>query len=157
MDDVDVDGCRLRVTSTGRGPAVLLIHGSAAAVWGEVIDRLAVDHQVISYDRRSYGGSIAEPLADTRRHTDDAAAVLERHAGGPAIVVGWSIGGVIGLDLAVRRPDLVVGVVVIEAPLFAKRRPRPDMVRGIVAAKLAARRSDPRAGAVHFLNWALKR
>lgn len=157
MDDVVVDGCRLRVTSSGDGPAVLLIHGTAAALWGEVVDRLAVDRQVIEYDRRSFGGSVAEPLADIRRHTDDAVAVLERRARGPAIVVGWSIGGVIALDLAARRPDLVAGVVVIEAPLFAKRRPRPDQVLGIVAAKLAARRGDQRAGAVHFLNWALQR
>lgn len=158
MDDVVVDGCRLRVTATGRGPAVLLIHGSAAALWGQVADRLALDRQVIEYDRRSFGGSVAEPLADLRRHTRDAAAVLEqRGASGPAIVIGWSIGGVIALDLAMARPDLVAGVVVIEAPLFAKRRPRLDMVLGIARAKLATRRGDPQSGALHFLNWALQR
>jgi non-heme chloroperoxidase len=155
--DVDVDGCVLRVGITGDGPTVLLIHGTAAALWGEVIERLALDHRVVEYDRRSFGGSVAEPLADTRRHTRDAAVLLERLASGPAVVVGWSMGGVIALDLVCCRPELVSGVVVIEAPLFAKRRPRPDQVAGVIRAKLAAARGDSRAGATHFLNWALQR
>jgi pimeloyl-ACP methyl ester carboxylesterase len=89
MDDVVVDGCRLRVTSTGRGPAVLLIHGTAASLWGQVVERLVVDHEVIEYDRRSFGGSVAEPLADTRRHTHDAAEVLQRRACGPGTSGCW--------------------------------------------------------------------
>jgi valacyclovir hydrolase len=142
---------------SGKGSTVLLIHGTAASLWGDVVERLAADHQVIEYDRRSFGSSVAKPPEDLRRHTRDAAALLEKLAPGPAIVVGWSIGGVVALDLASTRPELVTGVVVVEAPLFAKRRPRPTQVLSILRAKIAQRRGDPRAGAEHFLHWALQR
>src|SRR4051812_29686021 len=120
---------------SGDGSPVLLIHGTAAAVWGEVPERLAAaGHQVIDYDRRGFGASAGEPGAALRDHVADAAALLE---GRPARVVGWSIGGVIGLELAVAHPELVRGLVIVDAPLHAKRHPRPRMLAAIARAQLA--------------------
>ena len=157
MAVLEVDGCRLHVQEAGQGPGVLLVHGTAANLWGELPGLLAADHRVVSYDRRSFGHSSNPPLASLRRHTQDAARILECGTGGPSVVVGWSIGGVIALDLAATRPELVTAVVVIEAPLFAKRRPRPDQLRGIVGAKFQDARGRQREGAERFLRWALQR
>jgi pimeloyl-ACP methyl ester carboxylesterase len=48
---------------------------------------------------------------------EDAIAVLERAAGGPAIVVGHSLGGVTAAALAQQRPDLVRAMVLEDPPL----------------------------------------
>lgn len=152
-----IDGCTLHTEGSGSGPGVLLVHGSAANLWGDLPGMLTSAHRVVSYDRRSFGHSANAPLANLRRHTLDAAGVLESSTGGPSIVVGWSFGGLIALDLAATRPDLVRGLVIIETPLFIKYRPGLDLVRGAVAAKFQAARGRPREGADRFLRWALQR
>src|SRR4051812_9692933 len=110
MDPVVVDGCHFDITENGHGPLVLLIHGTAANLWGEVPSLLAHDHRVLTYDRRSFGRSAAPLVASLRRHTQDAAQLLELSGERPATVVGWSVGGLIALDLAATRPDLVTAV-----------------------------------------------
>ncbi|GAB3881275.1 alpha/beta fold hydrolase [Terrabacter terrigena] len=157
MDPLEIDGCRVQVTDAGQGPLVLLIHGTAANLWGAVPQILAHNHRVLSYDRRSFGLSAAPPVTSLRRHTDDAASLLERLGGRPATVVGWSAGGLIALDLAATRPDLVGAVVILEAPLSAKTHPRPELLAGVFRAKFSAARGRDRQGAEYFLRWALIR
>jgi pimeloyl-[acyl-carrier protein] methyl ester esterase len=70
-------------------------------------------------------------------------------------VVGWSVGGLIALDVAATRPELVQAVVILEAPRFAKTHPRPELLGGILRAKLSAAKGHHRQGAEHFLRWAL--
>jgi pimeloyl-ACP methyl ester carboxylesterase len=135
-------------------PPVLLVHGTAAALWGELPARLAARHRVLDYDRRGYGGSDGPPPASLTEHTADAVALLDRIAVRRVVVVGWSVGGIVALDLAVRFPDRVLGLVLVEPPLHAKRHPTPRMLRGVLGGVLHGRR-DPRAGADRFLRWAL--
>jgi len=74
---------------------------------------------LLAPDRPGYGGS--EPPAAGNWSTvgaaaDDIAALLDRAAGGPFGVAGWSAGGRVALALAARRPDLVDRVVVLATP-----------------------------------------
>jgi pimeloyl-ACP methyl ester carboxylesterase len=147
----------LHGTAHGRGPTVLLIHGTAPAIWGDLPAALAAEHRVVAYHRRSFGASPGEPpRGGLSTHADDAAAMIEA-VGAPAIVVGWSIGGVIALELAARHPKLVERLVLLEPPLHGKRHPRPAMVSAILRATLLGRIGRHRAGAHAFLRWALGR
>jgi pimeloyl-ACP methyl ester carboxylesterase len=139
----------------GTGASVVLIHGTAASTWGDLPDRLD-GHRVIAYDRRGFGASPGEPGASLTAHATDAAELLTSLDAAPAIVVGWSIGGVIALELAASRPELVRGLVIVEAPLHAKRHPRPRMVAAIVGAQLLGRAGRPERGARRFLDWACR-
>ena len=134
-------------------PPILLIHGTAPAAWGELPERLGSRHRVAAYDRRGFMASPHAPVADLRRHAEDARELLS----GPTIVVGWSIGGVIALELAVRWPELVGGLVLLEPPLRIKRHPTVGMVRAILGAKARAAVGRPEAGGERFLAWALSR
>jgi pimeloyl-ACP methyl ester carboxylesterase len=157
MGTVHVDGVDLDYEERGAGPPVLLIHGTAARLWGDVPGELATSARVIDYDRRSFGASVHPPVTDLTRHRDDAAALLDALGATPAVVVGWSIGGVIALALALSRPDLVRALVLIEPPLHAKRRPTAAMLRAIVTAQLLGRLGRSEAGAGAFLRWAAGR
>src|SRR3954471_13924008 len=120
MADLLCGATSLRYRQTGTGaPAVLLIHGTAAALWGDLPARLAARHRVVDYDRRGYDGSSGPAPSSLAAHTDDAAAPLARLDLAPAVVVGWSVGGIIALDLAVRYPARVAGLVLLEPPLHA--------------------------------------
>jgi pimeloyl-ACP methyl ester carboxylesterase len=80
----------------------------------KLLRRLA-DLDVTRYDRRGYGASRGAGLHHTiSGHVEDLLAVIGDE---PATVVGHSLGGVLALAAAARRPDLVRSVGVYEAPL----------------------------------------
>jgi pimeloyl-ACP methyl ester carboxylesterase len=72
---------------------------------------------VIAYDRRGCSRSERpEPYERTRvaDHADDAAALLDALDAAPAVVIGRSYGGTVAMDLALRYPDRVRGLAVLE-------------------------------------------
>lgn len=157
--EVAVPGARLAATISGVGePAALLIHGTSPAAWGDLPARLSGSCRVVAYDRRAFMDSTGAAGGGLTQHAEDAAAVIDTLGLARAIVVGWSIGGVIALELALRRGGLVAGLVLLEPPFLAKRHPSVRMVRAIMGAKLrSALLRSPDAGAERFLGWALWR
>jgi 2-succinyl-6-hydroxy-2,4-cyclohexadiene-1-carboxylate synthase len=99
------------VDGRASGPAVVLVHGftQTLAVWEPVARALATDARVVRVDLPGHGGSAAERLA----FADAAGAIGD--AGGPAVYVGYSLGGRLCLRLALDRPDLVQGLVLVGA------------------------------------------
>jgi pimeloyl-ACP methyl ester carboxylesterase len=95
---------------------VVLVHGSLdrSTAFLRVARELS-DLRVIRYDRRGYGKSLAAGAAPSLDvQIDDLASVVGDE---PAIVVGHSLGGVIALAFASRRPERATAVVAYEAPM----------------------------------------
>lgn len=110
---------RLYYDEDGSGVPILLIHGttSDADIWGLAKAELAHLGRVIAYDRRGCTRSERpEPYLTTSysEHADDAAALLAALDAVPAVVVGRSYGGGVALDLAVRYPERVRALVLLE-------------------------------------------
>jgi pimeloyl-ACP methyl ester carboxylesterase len=129
------------------GPTVVLVHGSMdrATSFAKAARRLA-DLHVVRFDRRGYGRSVGVPaVADVAVH---AADVLDVAGGRPAVVVGHSIGGVIALVAAERRPDLVRAVGAFEAPMPWEPWWPPVTAGG---SALAAAVADPAGAAEVFM------
>jgi pimeloyl-ACP methyl ester carboxylesterase len=109
---VRVNGTELYYEVHGRGTPVLCVPGGFGdgAAWETVAGLLADDHAVISYDRRGHSRS-PRPADWTSTSMDeqaaDAAGLLESLDLGPAVVYAHSLGGGIGLTLALRRPELL--------------------------------------------------
>lgn len=120
---IDVDGARLHVESRGTGATLMLVGSPmGASSFAPLAELLADDHTVITLDPRGIGRSmLSGPAAESTPEirASDLAAVLDRLADGPAIVVGSSGGSVSGLALASLRPDLVDTLVAHEPPLAA--------------------------------------
>lgn len=156
MPSVHIDGVDLYYEDRGQGQAILLIHGNGATaeLWGQTADELARTNRVITYDRRGFGRSEHPPVKDFRRHTDDSAALLRELQAAPARVVGWSGGGIVALDLAVRHPQLIASLVLEEPPLHAKRHMSLLMARTMIKAQLLRRVRNDAAGAEVFFRWA---
>ncbi|WP_231974552.1 alpha/beta fold hydrolase [Pseudonocardia sp. HH130630-07] len=120
----DGTGLHCEVFGAGRddAPPLLLVQGgvSEAGATRQLADRLAQRFRVISYDRRGLSRSDARvPPAGISlwRHAADAAAVVTAVAARPAVVLGSSIGALIGLHLAVAHPDVVSTVIAHEPPM----------------------------------------
>ncbi|MBI2710068.1 MAG: alpha/beta hydrolase [Actinobacteria bacterium] len=102
-------------STTGSGPRVVLVHGAMdrASGFARCLRHLR-DLEVVRYDRRGYGRSLAAGPAPLDGHVGDLLAVLD---GRPATVVGHSFGGLIALAAAVRCPRLVASVGAYEPPV----------------------------------------
>ncbi len=98
----------------GEGDPVLLIAGIASdgASWGPLVPLLR-GRQVITIDNRGSGRSKVEGPIEIFEIADDCAALLEHLGLGAVDVVGHSLGGMIGLLLAVRHPQKVKRLVTL--------------------------------------------
>jgi pimeloyl-ACP methyl ester carboxylesterase len=117
------------------GPPLLVLHGGSARwqSYRTLLEPLARQWHVYAPDLRGHGASSWTP----RRYRlwDYAADIiwlLERVIGEPAAIVGHSLGAEVAVIVAAERPDLVMGVVAIDAPLSvdeARRTLVPDRGR----------------------------
>lgn len=117
------DGTRIGYLTTGRGPAVVVLHGAmqTAGSQRELADALADRFRVVLPDRRGRGSSaprppVTDPAAEVSRDVEDVAAVVR--ATGAQVLVGVSSGAVLAL-LAARAVPAVRAVVAFEPPLLA--------------------------------------
>lgn len=139
MDTDRSDGSDLYYEETGEGVPILLIHpsGATTSTWGSVIDELSRIGRVIAYDRRGYARTGGPPPRSISTHTWDAGALLELLRAPPAVVVGTSAGAIIAIDLAVRRPDLVLAVVAHEGP-WRFTRNLPSAAQAVALARIGS-------------------
>jgi pimeloyl-ACP methyl ester carboxylesterase len=104
-----VNGIRLFYAVFGRGSPVLLLHGGLAnsKYWGYVVPILVGAHsQVVVIDSRGHGRSTrdGEPYSYDLMAAD-VIAVLDYLKLRKVDLVGWSDGGIIGLDIAMHHPE----------------------------------------------------
>jgi pimeloyl-ACP methyl ester carboxylesterase len=104
----------IRYLAAGSGPPLVLVHGlgGAAANWRLVAPALAEERRVIVPELPGHGGSGPLPAAPTLDpYAEAVLAVLEHEDALPAPWVGHSLGGLVALRAAVRRPGAVSGIV----------------------------------------------
>jgi pimeloyl-ACP methyl ester carboxylesterase len=109
---------RVRYLVAGAGPPVALVHGlgGAASNWRLIAPALAGEHRVIVPELPGHGGSETLPAAPTLDpFAECVLAVLEAEDALPAAWIGHSLGGIVGLRAAARRPEAVTGVVLAAA------------------------------------------
>jgi len=111
-------GTELRYLASGSGPPLVLVHGlgGCAANWRAIAPAFAPERRVIVPELPGHGGS--EPLPGVSSLDPFAEAVLtvlEAEDALPAPWVGHSLGGLVGLRAAVRRPEAVTGIVLAAA------------------------------------------
>ena len=97
---------------------VLLVHGlgSSTEDWAPQVEALSAQFRVVTYDVRGHGqtskpaGSYSVP-----QFAGDAASLIEALGLGAVHLVGLSMGGMIGFQLAADRPDLVRSLVIVNS------------------------------------------
>jgi len=135
VPDADVNGIRLYYEEHGQGGPIVCIHGggSSALMWAGAVERLAELGRVITYDRRGCGRSARpEPYATSvAQQADDAAALIALLEAAPAVVIGRSYGGAVAVDLALRYPDRVLALALLEGDALGLSPAARDWTRGI--------------------------
>lgn len=130
----------------GEGPPLVILHGLFGSLqnWHSMAERLSADYRVFACDLRNHGDSPWAPTMDFTEMADDLEALLEEHGLSPATILGHSVGGKTAMLTALRHPDLVETLVVVDiAPVRYEER-FLDYVRTMQAVDLTGitRRSE---------------
>ena len=132
-DYAEVNGLEMYYEIHGTGQPLILLHGGVGAIemFGEVLPLLAQGRQVIAVDLQAHGrtADIDRPLSFELMADDIAALVwhlgLER-----ADVMGYSLGGGVALQTAIRHPEVVRKLVLVSTP-FERDGWYPEVLAGM--------------------------
>lgn len=112
------DDCQLHYEEYGHGEPLVLVHGlgSSTLDWEYQIPVLAAHYRVIALDVRGHGRS-AKPVErySIAGFAEDVAALIEHLKLGPVHLVGISMGGMIGFQLGVDRPELLKSLTIVNS------------------------------------------
>ncbi|NJL00520.1 MAG: alpha/beta hydrolase [Spirulinaceae cyanobacterium SM2_1_0] len=139
---------RLHVEVRGRGFPLLCLHGhpGSAAALRVFTDYLATRAQTLAPDLRGYGRSrCRQPFAMTA-HLDDLQELLARYQIQRCLVLGWSLGGILAMELALRQPQLVSGLVLIGTAARPRSAHPPVTAGDLVCTGIAALLNQLRPG-----------
>lgn len=89
--------------------------GTDLRLWDRMVAELPGGFDVVRYDKRGHGLSDAPaPPYSIEDHADDLAGLLDGLGIGKAVICGISVGGMIAMSLALRRPERVQGLVLMD-------------------------------------------
>ncbi len=140
----DVNGINLYYEIHGTGRPLILLHGGLmmGEMFGPVIPLLAQRHQVITVDLQGHGrtADIERPI-DVRLMADDIAALIDHLGVERPDLVGYSLGGGVALQTAVKYPAKIRRLVVVSANI------RRDAIPG----EMLAQQGQVGAAAAEFM------
>lgn len=114
-----VNGLHMYYEVHGSGAPVVLLHGAFMTIpinWGGWIDELSKTRKVIAIEMQGHGRTADIPREPTSANlADDVAALLEYLKLPRADLIGYSMGGRVAMEVAIRHPDRVRRVVVMSS------------------------------------------
>jgi len=153
LSTATVNGVSLAYRERGSGDPVVFVHGSGSDLrtWEGQMAAIGARHRAVAYSRRH-----ARPNADIEvgaddqmlPHADDLAGFLAAVDAPAAHLVGHSWGGFVALITAIRHPERVRSLVLMEPPvlsLFVGTPPRPAEI-----LKLLLRRPSTAFAIIRF-------
>ncbi|MGH7427591.1 MAG: alpha/beta fold hydrolase, partial [Candidatus Methylomirabilaceae bacterium] len=125
----DVNGIKLYYELHGSGRPLILLHGGLGAIemFGPNLPALALGRQVIAVDLHGHGrtADIDRPLS-VALMADDIAALIKHLRLERPDIMGYSLGGGVALQTAIRHPEVVGRLVVVSTP-FRRNGYYPDI------------------------------
>ena len=130
MSYAEVNGINLYYRTHGTGRPLILLHGGlmSGEMFEPILPILAEQHQVITVDLQGHGrtADVDRPV-DVRLMAEDIAALIEHLGLDRPDVVGYSLGGGVALQLAIKHPAMV-GRLVSASANIRRRAIYPEML-----------------------------
>jgi pimeloyl-ACP methyl ester carboxylesterase len=140
----DVNGINLYYETHGAGRPLVLLHGGLGSgeMFGPAMALLAEHHQVIAPDLQGHGrtADIDRPI-DIQLMADDIAALIDHLGLDKPDVVGYSLGGGVALQVALKYADKIRRLVAVSA----------NISRGAIPAEMLAQQGQVSGAAAEFM------
>lgn len=133
MPDVKANGLKIHYVEEGSGEAVVFVHGLVMdhTMYAAQFEDLPDQFRCIALDLRGHGRTECPPGPWSMQDSvDDVIAFIEATGAAPCHFVGMSWGGMIGVRVAVQRPELVRSLVLIDTSVDAEGPDQLAMERG---------------------------
>ncbi len=131
MPDIDINGARLHYEIDGSGTeTILFCHGLlfSSRMFDEQVDALKDRYRCVRFDFRGQGESeVTDSGYDMDSLAADAVSLIEKLELGPVHLVGFSMGGFVGQRVALKRPELLRSLTLINTSAereSGRKRPR---------------------------------
>lgn len=120
----------------GKGPPIIILHGlfGSSQNWHSMAERLADRYRVFACDLRNHGAS---PWADSMTYpemADDLETLIDENGLSSATVLGHSVGGKTAMLVALRHPDLIEELIVVDIAPVSYQEPFMDYIRAMQEA-----------------------
>lgn len=105
----------LNVHVQGKGFPILCLHGHPGSGLSMSVftQHLSRRFQTLAPDLRGYGNSRTQINFDMNDHLKDLEALINRFEIERCLILGWSLGGILAMELALKLPERVSGLVLI--------------------------------------------
>ena len=159
-----IDGREVNYCELGEGPVILWIHGLGASwqSWLENMPEFLEDHRVVAMDLPGFGFSeMPDGEISIENYASWTCRLLDALEIDAASVVGNSMGGFVGAELAIKAPERVQRLAVISPAIFwqDRRRAQPLLqlarLSDAIVARARARVTDDVATRPRLRAWAL--
>jgi pimeloyl-ACP methyl ester carboxylesterase len=106
----DVRGIKLYTEEYGKGKPLLLLHGNGGSIssMASIIPYFSKRYRTIAVDSRAHGKSIdTGDSLSFEMMADDVSGLLDQMKIDSSYIIGWSDGGIVALEVALRHPEKV--------------------------------------------------
>jgi pimeloyl-ACP methyl ester carboxylesterase len=134
-----VNGLNMYYEIRGAGAPLVLLHGGGSTIdtsFGNILESLAKNRQVIAFEQQGHGHTAdADRPFSFEESADDTVALLRYLKIDRADFIGYSNGGTIALQIAIRHPEVVRKIVVMSG-MFKRDGANPEFWEQFKQAKL---------------------
>lgn len=104
----------LSIERRGQGMPILCLHGhpGTGRCMAVFTEDLSSSFQTIAPDLRGYGHSHAKGPFAMEQHLEDLSQLLYK-MDAPCLILGWSLGGILAMELALKHPTQVAGLILV--------------------------------------------
>jgi len=115
VSQVSPQAVKLNVHVQGEGFPILCLHGhpGSGSSMSVFTKPLSQRFQTLAPDLRGYGNSRTQLDFNMTDHLIDLEALLESFQIDQCLVLGWSLGGILAMELALRQPQRVSGLILV--------------------------------------------
>ena len=131
----NVNGLKMYYEIHGKGQPLVLLHGGLGVIgmFEQLLPSLAENRQIVAVELQGHGhtGDIDRPLS-FEQMADDVAALIKHLGFEKADILGYSLGGGVALQTAIRHPEVVRKLAVVSAT-FKRDGWYPEVLAGMAS------------------------
>ena len=122
----------------GEGPPMLILHGLFGSCdnWMTQARMLGAHFTVHTVDLRNHGLSPHDPVHSYAAMTDDVVELIREKTGHPVTLIGHSMGGKVAMNVAIRHPELVQRLMVVDIIPKAYPPHHNKLLQGLLALQV---------------------